>query len=131
MYLAAPQLVPLFLGDQWTQAVPFIQLFSLSVVTGFLTPLNIDLAKILGFASVYTRYAACRSVATVMAVYIASAHSTTHIIVTWVVAGIAFNLINDIVFYRSQSVVRPTRGKVAIVFAAWVWAAFAMSQILS
>ena len=123
-YMLAPALVAAVLGPQWQGAVPLMQIFAVAVITGFLTPLNIDLAKILGFPGTYTRYAAVRSTGTVVAILLASQYSTIHVVVTWVVAGLVSNLINDAIFYVKQDAVRLTYSKVAIIAATWAWAAF-------
>ncbi len=121
-YLSAPMLVPLVLGEQWRDAVPLMQIFAAVVVSGFLTPLNIDLAKVLGFVHIYTHFALWRSIATVTTLLWASQYSTLHVVIAWVVVGFISNLVNDVIFYRMQSVVRVTGTKIVLISTSWVWA---------
>lgn len=124
VYTLSPYLVPVLMGPQWRETVPLLQIFSVIVITGYLTPLNMDLAKILGFADAYTWFAAVRSMGTVAAIVAAARYSTLHVVITWVVVGFAANLANDVIFYSRQNVVRLNAGKIAIVGASWLWAAF-------
>ena len=121
-YLSAPMLVPLVLGEQWRDAVPLMQIFTAVVVSGFLTPLNVDLAKVLGFVHIYTHFALWRSVVTVIALLWAAQFSTLHVVITWVGVGFMSNLVNDVIFYRMQSVVRVTGTKIVLICASWIWA---------
>jgi O-antigen/teichoic acid export membrane protein len=130
VYLAAPLLVPAVLGEQWQPSVPFIQIFATVVVTGFTTPLNADLAKILGFIRIYTYLAAVRSVATVIALLWAAQYSTMHVVITWVAVGFVSGFMNEVVFYAKQDVVRLTFNKAALTVASWIWAAFAIVEVL-
>jgi teichuronic acid exporter len=122
-YFSAPILVPLVLGEQWRSAIPLIQIFAVVVVPGFLTPLNVDLAKVLGFAHVYTHFALWRSIATVIALLWASQFSTVYVVITWVAVGLIASLVNDAIFYRKQDIVQLTGMKIGLVCTNWVWAA--------
>jgi len=124
VYLTAPAVIPLLLGEQWREAVPLMQVFAAVVITGFVTPMNMDLAKILGFFGSYTYFAVVRCVATVIAVAWASQYSTMHVVITWVIAGFVSNLANDVIFYTKQDVVKVTRDKLALTCASWLWAGF-------
>jgi O-antigen/teichoic acid export membrane protein len=130
IYLAAPLLVPAVLGAQWQATVPIIQVFAVVVVTGFVTPLNVDLAKILGFIGSYTYFAAGRAAVTVIALIWAAQHSTMHVVITWVIVGFVSSLVNDIVFYCKQDVVRVTSGKLVLTGIIWAWAAFVIVSVL-
>lgn len=130
-YLSAPMLVPLMLGEQWRDAVPLMQVFTAVVVSGFLTPLNVDLAKVLGFVHIYTHFALWRSVATVIGLLWASQFSTIHIVITWVVVGFISNLVNDVIFYRMQTVVHLTGAKILLMGTSWVWAAIVIAIALA
>jgi O-antigen/teichoic acid export membrane protein len=130
VYLLAPMLIPMVLGEQWREAVPLMQIFAAVVVTGFLTPLNVDLAKVLGFVHTYTHFAIWRSIATVIAVLWASQISTVHVVVTWIVVGFISNLVNDIIFYRMQNVVHLTGTKILLIGTSWVWAAIVITMAL-
>lgn len=129
VYLAAPVVVPLVLGRHWEQMVPLIQILAVVVVPGFLTPLNMDLAKILGFVRVYTHFSAVRSFATIMALVWAAHHSVLHVVMAWVAVGLLATLLNDVIFYLKQDVVRPTKGKVFVTAACWAWAGYVVSAI--
>lgn len=122
VYLAAPLVIPWVLGEQWRDAVPVVQVFAAVVITGFIAPMNIDMAKILGFIGSYTYFAAARSIATVAAIAWAAQYSAMHVAITWVIVGLASNLANDLVFYTRQNVVRLTGGKIALTCASWIWA---------
>jgi len=130
-YLSAPMLVPLVLGEQWRDAVPLMQIFAAVVVSGFLTPLNLDLAKVLGFVRTYTHFALWRSVATVIALLWASQFSTVHVVIMWVVVGFISNLVNDVIFYRMQNVVHLTGAKIILIGTSWVWAAIVIAIALA
>ena len=129
-YLSAPLLIPLLLGEQWREAVPLMQIFAAAVVTGFLTPLNLDFAKVLGFFHVYTHFALWRSVATVIALLWASQFSAMHVVITWVVVGFVSNLVNDAIFYMKQKLVPLTGTKIALTGASWVWGAIVVVEAL-
>jgi PST family polysaccharide transporter len=122
VYLAAPVLVPAVLGEPWRETVPLLQLFAVAVVTGSLTPMNMDLAKILGFFGTYTWYAAVRSVATVAAIAWAAQYTIMHVATAWVIVGLAFNLANDVIFHAKQRAVRVTPAKIGLIGASWLWA---------
>jgi O-antigen/teichoic acid export membrane protein len=130
-YLSAPMLVPLVLGEQWRDAVPLMQIFTAVVVSGFLTPLNVDLAKVLGFVHIYTHFALWRSIATVTALLWASQYSTLYVVIAWVVVGFMSNLVNDVIFYRMQSVVRVTGTKIVLICTSWVWATIVIALALA
>lgn len=130
-YLSAPLLVPLLLGEQWREAIPLMQVFATVAVTGFLTPLNVDLAKVLGFVNSYTHFALWRSVATVIALLWASRYSTLHVVITWVVVGFMSNFVNDAIFYWKQDIVHLTGTKIVLTCASWLWAAIAIAVALS
>lgn len=130
-YLSAPILVPLLLGEQWQGAVLLMQVFAAVAVTGFLTPMNVDLAKVLGFVHVYTNYALWRSVVTVIAILWASQFSAVHVVITWVLVGIVSNLANDLIFYRKQKIIQLTKAKIALTCASWIWVAIVISVAIS
>ncbi|OGA55749.1 MAG: hypothetical protein A3G81_19500 [Betaproteobacteria bacterium RIFCSPLOWO2_12_FULL_65_14] len=123
LYVAAPVAIPALLGEQWRDAVPLMQVFAAVVITGFVTPMNIDLAKILGFIGVYTYFGAARAAATVLAIAWAAQYSVVHAVIAWVVVGFISNLANEVIFYTRQDVVRLTGSKVALTAASWAWAA--------
>ena len=123
-YLLAPVMIPFLLGAQWQAAVPIMQIFGAVVITGFLTPLNMEIAKVLGFAHTYSYYAAVRSLLTVAAVLVSAQYSVVHVAVTWVVIGLLASLANDVIFYAKQKIVPLTRFKIAIVAASWAWGVF-------
>jgi hypothetical protein len=129
-YAAAPSLIPAALGPQWLDSVPLMQIFVAVVVTGFLTPLNMDLAKIYGFAHAYTYYAVLRSVGTVGVLLLASQYSVLMVVIAWVIVGFASNLINDAIFYMKQDFVPLTGGKIVITGASWAWGAFVIVNAL-
>lgn len=122
VYLAAPLMIPALLGEHWRDVVPLTQVFAAVVITGFITPMNIDLAKVLGFIGSYTYFAAGRSVATVVAIAWAAQYSAMQVVITWVIVGLISNLVNDLIFYTRQDVVPLTRSKVALTGASWLWA---------
>ena len=130
-YLSAPMLVPLVLGEQWKDAVPLMQIFTAVVVSGFLTPLNVDLAKVLGFVHIYTHFALWRSVVTVIALLWAAQFSTLHVVITWVGVGFMSNLVNDVIFYRMQSVIRVTGAKIVLICASWIWATIVIALAIA
>lgn len=119
-----PALIPLVLGPEWVDVVPYVQIFAVTAVTGHLTPLNTDLAKVLGFAGAYTRFTAVRSIATVIVLIAAARYSPLHVVAAWAVVGLAAAFVNDIIFYAKQDIVRPTPEKVVLVAAAWALSAW-------
>jgi O-antigen/teichoic acid export membrane protein len=130
VFLLAPALVPAVLGEQWRASIPVIQVFATVVVMGFITPINFDLAKILGFFGSYTYIAAGRAAVTVAALLWAAQYSMMHVVTTWVIVGFVSTLVNEIVFYRSQDVVPVTAGKVLLTGASWAWAAYVVASVL-
>jgi O-antigen/teichoic acid export membrane protein len=129
-YFAAPWAIPSLLGEHWRDTVPLMQIFAAVVVTGFLTPLNVDLSKVLGFIDSYTHFAVVRSVATIVALLVAAQYSLLHVVVAWVIVGFVSNLVNDLIFHSKQEIVRLTRGKIAVTCASWIWAAFVIASAL-
>jgi O-antigen/teichoic acid export membrane protein len=129
VYAAAPSLVPAFLGEQWHAVVPVVQVFAAVVAIGFVTPLNADIAKILGFISSYSYFAAARAAVTVAALAWAAQFSITHVVVTWVTVGLASSLVNDLLFYSKQDIVRVTPARLALTAAGWTWAAFVVVSV--
>ena len=107
-----------------------IQVFSVVVVTGFVTPLNVDLAKILGFIGSYTYFAAGRAICTVIALLWAAQFSAMHVVITWVIVGFVSSLMNDVLFYYKQDVVRVTPAKIALTVASWIWASFVILSVV-
>jgi lipopolysaccharide exporter len=130
-YVLAPMLVPLVLGEQWKDAVPLMQIFTAVVVSGFLTPLNVDLAKVLGFVHVYTHFALWRSLATVIALLWASQFTTVHVVITWIIVGFVSNLANDVIFHKMQNVVHLTTAKILLLSASWVWATIVIAMAVT
>lgn len=130
VYVLAPILVPWVLGESWRNTVPLMQIFAAVVITGFTTPLNIDLAKVLGFINIYTRFAIVRSVVTVIAILVAAQYSILHVVLAWVLVGFVANFANDAIFYSRQGVVKLTYGKVLITATSWAWALFVIGQAM-
>ncbi len=130
-WLSAPYLIPLLLGEQWREAVPFMQIFAAVTVTGFLTPLNVDVAKMLGFVHAYSHFAFWRSVATVIALLWAARFSAIDVVITWVIVGFISNLANEAIFYMRQDIIRLTGTKIFVSVATWLWAAIVIARHLS
>jgi O-antigen/teichoic acid export membrane protein len=126
VYLGAPWVIPVLLGEHWRETVPLVQIFAVVVVAGFITPINVDLAKVLGFINSYTYFAAVRSIATIISLAIAAQYSLMHVATTWVIVALISGLINDLIFYVKQDIVKFTRRKLFIICTSWVWAAFAI-----
>ena len=129
VYATAPTLVPAILGEQWRTCVPILQVFAAVVSVGFVTPLNVDISKILGFVGSYTYFAAARAVVTVTALIWAAQFSTMHVVTTWVVVGLASSFVNDVVFYCKQNIIRVTAAKLALTLAGWSWAAYVIVSV--
>ena len=129
VYATAPMLVPAILGEQWRACVPILQIFAAVVSIGFIAPLNVDIAKILGFVGSYTYFAAGRAVVTVTALIWAAQFSTMHVVITWVVVGLASSFVNDVVFYYKQDIIRVTAAKLALTLAGWSWAAYVIVSV--
>jgi O-antigen/teichoic acid export membrane protein len=127
VYLGAPWVIPPLLGEHWRETVPLVQIFAAVVVTGFITPINVDLAKVLGFINSYTYFAAVRSIATIISLAIAAQYSLMHVVTTWVIVGFISNLVNDVIFHMKQEIIKITRSKVVITCASWAWATFAIN----
>lgn len=130
VYLAAPWAIPVLLGEHWRETVPIVQIFAAVVVTGFITPINVDLAKVLGFINTYTHFAAVRSIVTIISLAIAAQYSLMHVVTTWVIVGFISNLVNDVIFHVKQKIIRITGRKVIVMSASWVWAAFVIAGVL-
>lgn len=131
VYVLAPILVPWVLGESWRSTVPIMQIFAAVVITGFLTPLNVDLAKVLGFIHIYTKFAVVRSVAVVVAIMVAAQYSIQHVVIAWVVVGFVANFFNEVIFYNKQDVVKLTWGKVLITTTSWAWALFVIGGAMN
>ena len=128
-FLAAPALIPLILGQQWAGLVPVFQMFGLVLATGFMSSINADVAKILGFAATYTRFAVIRSVITLAVLIGAAFFSLKAVVIGWVAVGIVSNLANEIIFYRSQELVVWRWEKFGLMVIAWLWAAAALGWV--
>lgn len=130
VYLGSPWVIPALLGEHWRETVPIVQIFAAVVVTGFITPINVDLAKVLGFINSYTHFAAVRSTVTIISLAIAAQYSLMHVVTTWVIVGFISNLVNDVIFHMKQDIIKITLRKVVVVCASWAWAAFAITGAL-
>lgn len=124
-YLLAPPLIPWLLGPQWVALVPVIQLMSATVPTGYLAMLNYETARSMAVVRPFTYYSVLRSIVTLATVAIASEYSIQAVIFGWVAVSIVSHIVNELVFYRSQSVVKPAIAKLLVFGMAVLWAAMA------
>lgn len=128
VYFIAPIAVPLILGENWIEIIPILQIISASMVTGYLSGLNNEVSKLLGFARTYSVYAVIRSLITILSVVVAVQFSLQHLIVTWVVVSMSANVINEIIFYSSQTVIQVNKSKIIIYVFAWAWLSFSLYE---
>lgn len=128
LYYLAPVLVPIILGNQWHSLIPVMQVISVGVVSGYICGLNNEISKILGFARIYSYYTIFRSVVTITGVCIAVNFSLKHVIVTWVAIGMIANVVNEILFYYCQSIVKIRLMKVVLYLSVWIWASVIIYQ---
>lgn len=126
-YFLMPVLVPLVLGDKWLEAIDIIQLFSLSIATAYAVGINNEISKIVGFSHIYSYYAVVRSVATIVGLYVGSLSSLEDAVIYWVLISIIFNLINDLLFSRYQSVIGFYKEKILLYTMVAVWIVVALS----
>jgi len=130
-YYLVPIVVPIILGPQWDALIPVSKVFSVSIVTAYICSLNNEVSKILGFARIYTYYTTVRSIITIIGILIAANYSLKHVIITWVGIGMISNVINEVIFYSYQKVVRLSPIKVFLYLSVWCWAIFTISQYTS
>jgi teichuronic acid exporter len=128
-YLLVPYLVEWVLGSHWLAVVPVIQVVVVGTATGYLAALNFETAKPLGLVRQYTVFAILRSLATIAAVIIASTFSLHAVVVTWVCAGLAANVANEIVFHSCQDLVRLRPEKLVVYLGAWFWAWYVIGNV--
>lgn len=124
-----PHIIPFLLGAKWTGVIPVAQIISVSLPTGMMVGVNNDLSKILNFNHVYSYFSIIRSVATVAAVIIGSQYSLHTMIVSWVIVGIAANLVNYYIFFKYQKVIKRQGGHMIMLATILLWAAFVLFTI--
>ncbi len=124
--LTAPVLIPWVLGDQWIEMVPILQMFCVVMPTGFMAVINTNMAKILDIAHIYTRYTFIRSFVTLAGLIVASFYSLHATVLAWVLSGLVFTLVNEVIFYRSQSIVIFRWQKRLLIGASWIIASWVL-----
>ncbi len=124
MYFAAPYLIPLLLGSKWQEVILIIPILAHSTVTGNITLINMEIAKIVGFSRHYSTYAVVRAAVTVVALIVAAQYGITVVAVVYLFLTLLFTLTNEVIFYISQDIVSLESSKVAIYVIAFVWAIF-------
>jgi len=127
--MISPYLVTLIMGRQWGGIVPFIQIFSAGVIPAYLTSINMDISKIFGFASIYSKYAIIRSISTILLVTIMSFISLKAAACGWVFSNLCAAIVNDFIFYKKQNIIRNSRARVALFVFAWCWFIFIVIAI--
>lgn len=127
--LLSPILVPLVLGENWGEMVPILQILSTGLVTGWITGLNNDISRILGFAAAYSYYSVIRSMVTLGGVFWAAHYSLRNVVITWVIISMFANVVNDLLFYTCQKVIKFRIKKYLLIVAAWLWMAFIINQV--
>jgi teichuronic acid exporter len=124
IYFLAPILIPVVLGDKWSQTIPLAKIFSVILPTGMVVGLNSDYSKILGFNRVYTMFSVIRAVATLILVYIGSLVSLNLVVTLVAVSSLFDNVVNEIVFFSNQKIVKYKNTKLIFFIFAWLWAAY-------
>lgn len=109
VYLLAPSLIPLVLGEKWTGLVQPVQLIAISIISSNLVNPNVQFSQILGFNHVYTYFALIRSSVTAVAILLASFHSLNAVLLAWVAIGIIGNYVNFTIFKAHQNKITVTR----------------------
>lgn len=125
----SPYLVPLVLGDQWLGVIPLMQVFSLGIPTGYLVMLNSELAKIYGFAHIYSYYGVFRGFFTIVMIIIGSLYSVKMVAILLVFSILVSNFINQILFYKFQKMIKFEYWKLGCFFVMWIYAAIVIMNI--
>ena len=127
LYLLAPTLVPMFLGEQWQGTISVIQVFVIVIPFVPLVLLNLNISKILGFNHIYSLFVVGRSLLTITVVVILSFHSLMAVVVGWVTVGMATSVVNALLFFRYQRIIPPSKGLVALFIAGMGWGVIAIA----
>lgn len=129
MCFVSPVLVPMVLGQQWRSIIPIIQIFSCGVVVCYMTGLNNDLSRILGFAPIYTKYTSLRSIFTLLFVFIMAFVSLKAAACAWVLSSLIAAVFNERIFYKNQNIIRINKTKIAVFAASFLWFVFIVASI--
>ncbi len=123
-YIFAPFVIPLVLGQAWVPLVPIIQVFSISVITGHLSMLNIDIAKLLHFSKIYSYSLLLRATITLLTLAWVVQYGLGIVIITWVIISMLDNVMNEIIFHINQKIIKLKREKILLYLFAWSWTIF-------
>lgn len=129
VYLLAPFVVTLVLGEAWTPLIPIVQMFSVSVITGHISMLNIDIAKLLNFSRLYSYSLILRAMITLVALAWAVRYGLDAVIITWVLISMLDNCINEILFHFNQTFIPLKKEKVLLYLLAWSWTLSVMHSV--
>lgn len=122
VFIGAESVIPLLLGDKWHGVALIIPILAHTAVTGNMTLLNHEIAKIFGFARYYSIYAVVRALVTVIVLVVAAPYGITVIAVVYLFLAMCFTITNEIIFYLSQNFISLDMGKVTIYVLAIGWA---------
>ena len=125
-FFLAPILVPIILGDKWIMIIPIIQLISISLPTGLLVGINNDLSKILGFNKVYSYFSVIRAITTITLLFIGSLYSLSYALFAWVFVSLIANIVNDILFFSNQKIIKYPISRFIIFGFTWSWVIFTL-----
>jgi O-antigen/teichoic acid export membrane protein len=109
VYLLAPSLIPLILGEKWVGLVQPVQLIAISIISSNLVNPNVQFSQIFGFNHIYTYFALIRSSVTAFAILLASFHSLHAVLLAWVAIGVIGNFVNFAIFKAHQDEIAVTR----------------------
>lgn len=121
-YFLSPLVIPLIMGDKWSQLIPLVQLFSVALPTGMLVGINYDYSKILGFNHIYTLFYMIRAAATPVLIFIGSLFSLKLTVACLVVVSLMDNIVSEVCFFTNQKVIRYRNSKFIFFAFALVWA---------
>ncbi len=129
-YYLAPLIIPIVMGDEWINIVPIFQLFCALVILNYITVINNEMAKILGFAYIYSRYVVIRSVLTILIILLASTYSLKMVVIALIILNLLVVIVDDIIFFKNQEEIIFKSSRLCIHIACWVWALFVISNSL-
>lgn len=125
--LYAEKVITTVLGDKWVEMSSLVCIISTGLATGFMCSPNSDLAKILGFESRYTAYTLIRGIISALCVLLSAAYGIKFVVIAWVAVSIFFNIINEVLFNSSQSLIKLMKYKSVLYSLNIIWAVYVMN----
>jgi O-antigen/teichoic acid export membrane protein len=129
-FILAPWLVSFVLGEKWENAVIFARLFVLQLPFLTMVILNQNLAKLLNFIGIYTKFTFWRSIITILGVIWFSFFSIYHVIFWWLMVGVIAPMINAFIFFKFQNTIHFKKSYLLIVGVNFLWLFLGVTYVM-